>query len=181
MMEAYNYETPVFADIFKSYQDFREWYTSTPLSDNENDCPNEKTFTLIAFEYNDSHCSMQVESFKQHFANDIYTYYKEFEETTKALKDLMELTDEEIKVADEFITNFANVPETASSTSIEEVDFISNQQKNINKKGKLQVKREQLSNKRIFTTKTFLKRFKHLFITVVSPSYIPVIGEDEGD
>lgn len=181
MQEMLGYSTELFKNIFKDYQSFKEWYLSTPLSDNDDDVPSEKTFTLIAYEYNDSHSALTVESFKERFANDIYTYYKEFEATTKSISDLMKLTDDDIAIADQAIINVANIPETENSTSAEEVDFISTQQKSINKKGKLQIKKEQLANKRAFTVKTFLNRFRHLFIKIVSPSYNFVIGEDEGD
>lgn len=180
-MEIVDYNTQLFKNIFPDYQTFKTWYTGTPLSDNKNDCPSEKTFTLIAYEYNDSHVSLSPESFKERFANDIYTYYREFEATTKSIIDLMNLTDSEISTADEMITNFANIPETENSTNVEEVDFITQQQKNINKKGKLQVKREQLANKRAFTVKTFINRFRHLFIKVISPAYTFVVKENEGD
>ena len=171
MREIIDYNTRLFKNIFPNYESFASWYKSLPLSDGEYDCPSEKTFTLIAYEYNDSHTSLSPDSFKQKFANDIYTYYREFEETTKGIVDLMELTDDEISTTDEMITNIANIPETESSTNVEEVDFITTQQKNINKKGKLQIKKEQLSNKRIFTVKTFINRFRHLFIKVVSILY----------
>ena len=120
-----------------------------------------------------------IEKIRSGFANDIYTYYREFEATSKSIIDLMNLTDEEISIADSMITNFANIPETASSTDVEEVDFITNQQKAINKKGKLQIKKEQLSNKRTFTVKTFLNRFRHLFIKVISPAYTFVVAETD--
>ena len=178
-MEMLGHNTNLFKNVFPTYEDFKNWYISTPLSDNELDVPTEKTFTLIAYEYNDSHIAFSVESFKQHFANDIYTYYKEFEATTKSILELMELTDQDIAVADIAITNMANIPETESSTDEETVDFISTQQKIINKKGSLQVKKEQLSSKRIFTVKTFINRFRHLFIKIVSPAYTFVVEEDE--
>lgn len=180
-MEMVDFNTKLFKNIFSSYQDFVSWYVSTPLSDNESDVPSEKTFSLIAYEYNDSHVNSTVESFKQKFANDIYTYYKEFEATTESIKELMAMTDEEIAIAGNMITNIANIPETASDTNEETVDFISQQQKMINKKGKLQIKREQLSNKRAYTTKTFLNRFRHLFIKIISPAYTNVYGEPEGE
>lgn len=178
-MEMLDYNTRLFKNIFPNYQSFKEWYTATPLSDSPNDCPNEKTFTLIAYEYNDSHVSLSPESFKERFANDIYTYYREFEATTKGIIDLMALTDKDISIADQMITNFANVPETENSTNVEEVDFITNQQKNINVKGKLQIKKEQLANKKTFTVRTFINRFRHLFIKVISPAYTFVIAEPE--
>lgn len=180
-METINYDTRLFKNIFPDYQSFKNWYLSTPLSDNNTDCPSEKTFTLIAYEYNDNHIALSVESFKQRFANDIYTYYREFEETTKSILDLMKLTDKDISIADEMITNVANIPETENSTNAEEVDFITTQQKNINKKGKLQIKKEQLANKRTFTVKTFINRFRHLFIKIVSPSFTFVIEENQED
>ena len=175
-MEMLGNKTEIFKNVFPTYRDFKEWYIELPLSEN-NEVPSEKTFTLIAYEYNDSHIAFSVESFKQHFAIDLYTFYKEFEETTKSILDLMKLTDEEIATADSMIINMANIPETESSTNKEDVDFISSQQKHINKKGKLQIKKEQLSNKRIFTVKTFLGRFRHLFIRILSNSYNFVVSE----
>lgn len=178
-MEMIGYSTKYFKDIFPDYDTFKSWYQSTGLSTDANDVPKTVTFRLIANEYNDSHVNLSDESFKEHFANDIYTYYKEFEATTQSIIDLMNLTDEEIAIADNMITNYAQIPETESSTNVEEVDFISNQQKIINKKGLLQIKREQLANKRIFTVKTFLNRFRHLFIKIISPAYTYVVGEPD--
>lgn len=169
----------LFKNIFPDYNSFAEWYRSTPLSDSEDDVPSLKTFTLIAYEFNSSHVNSSVESFKQRFANDLYTYYREFEATTASVVELMRLTDEEIAKSDEVITNIANIPETGYTTDSETVNFVSTQQKMINKKGKLQVKKEQLSNKRTFTTKTFINRFRHLFQKFISPNYNYVIGEPE--
>lgn len=178
-MEMIDQHGTLFKNIFPDYNSFKDYYLSTPLSDNEDDVPSEKTFTLIAFRYNDSHSSRSVESFKQQFSIDIYTFYKEFEQTTKSIDELMKLTDDEISIADTMITNFADTPETRNTTNAETADYISNQQKTINKKGNLQVKKEQVSNKRIYTVKTFLGRFKHLFVNVLSPSYNFVVSEPD--
>lgn len=172
---------PIFKDLFPDYQTFSSWYKSLPLSDDDNDVPNEKTFSLIAYQYNGSHCAMMEEEFKQHFSIDLYTYYKEFEATTENILDLMKLTDEDIAIANSMITNNADIPETEASTDETSVDFISTQQKVINKKGKLQIQRELLSNKRALTTRTFLKRFKHLFEICVDDAYTFVVEEPEGD
>lgn len=173
------YATKVFRDVFPDYETFKEYYLNSGLSDGEEDVPNKKTFTLILFEYSDSHLCLSEESFKQKFSNDIYTFYKEFERTTKSIDELMNLTDQEIAKGDILVTNYADIPENESSTDIEEVDFITSQQKMINKKGILQVKKEQLSNKRVYTVKTFLNRFRHLFIKIISPAYTFVIEENE--
>lgn len=180
-MEAKINKFELFKNIFPDYNSFAEWYRSTPLSDNESDVPSLKTFTLIAYEYNSSHVNSSVESFKQRFANELYTYYREFEATSASVLELMQLTDDEIAKADEVITNIASIPETRYDTNSETVDFVTTQQKMINKKGKLQVKKEQLSSKRTFTTKTFINRFRHLFKKFISPAYNYVVGEPEGD
>lgn len=180
-MEMLNHNTRLFKNIFPDYQSFVDWYKTTPLCDGENDIPSERTFTIIAYEYNDSHSAFSIESFKEHFANDLYTFYKEFEETTKAITELMKLTDDDIAIADKTIFNTANIPETESSTDIEEVDFVSSQQKTINKKGLLQVKKEQLSNKRTYTVRAFLNKFRHLFIKILSSAYIHVYTEEQED
>ena len=80
---------------------------------------------------------MSPDGFKEHFAKDLYTYYKEFEATTKAIDDLMALTEDDVALDDTSIVNFADVPEEKRSTDTEKVDYISNQQKSLTKKGKL--------------------------------------------
>lgn len=178
-MEALGQETSLFKNIFPEYEDFADWYTSLPLSDGEEDVPSERTFSLIAYEYNDSHVRFSDESFRQHFALDIYTFYKEFEATTQAIDNLMGLDEDDISIEDSIITNMADVPEVISSTDAEQVDYVSTQNKTINKKGKLRITKELLSNKRAYTTRTFLKRFSHLFIRVFSPYYNFVVEDDE--
>ena len=180
-MQMLGYEERIFKNIFPTYNDFKTWYTGTPLSDNANDVPSEKTFTLIAYEYNESHSAFDPVCFKEHFANDLYTYYKEFEATTESIDELMSLSDDDIAIDNRTILNVADIPETTNSTDVEEVNFITQQQKNIVKKGTLQIKKEQLSNKKTYTVKTFLKRFRHLFIKLLSPAYVNVIKEPEGD
>ena len=179
-MQAVIHNTQVFKNIFKTYDVFRGWYRNTPFCESDEDIPSEKTYSLIAYRYNDSHLSMTEESFLQHFAIELYTYVKEFEETTKAINELMKLDENDFYVDNTMITNIADIPEKLYDTDSDKVDFVSSQQKMINKKGKLRVKKEQLASKRALTTRTFLKRFKYLFITILSSPYTPVVGEPEG-
>lgn len=178
-MQIVDYNTRLFKNIFPTYQDFETWYRNTGLSDTESDVPSKKTFALIFNEYACSHVSMSPDDFKGHFANDLYTFYREFEATTAAISELMELTDKDIEISDMMITNVADVPETPKSTDTKTVDFISSQNKQIGVKGQLQVKRELISNKRAFTVRTFLNRFKHLFVKIVSPAYTFVVVEPD--
>jgi hypothetical protein len=170
---------PSFIDIFPDYETFKNWYTSIPLSDNLTDCPNEKTFTLIFYEYNSWTCAFNETNFKQKFANILYSTYREFEETTREIISLMSLTDEDIALDANQTINMANIPETPNTTNIEEVDFVTTQQKTINRKGVLQIRREQLSNKRVFTVKSFLNRFKPLFSRIVSDPYLSLVKEGD--
>ena len=178
-MEILDFNTTLFKNIFPTYSEFSSWYKTTPLSDDLTDVPSEKTFALIANEFNDSHSAFSPESFKQHFANDLYTYYREFEATTATILELMKLTDGEIETSDVMVTNFASTPETPTNTANDIVGFISNQQRSMNKLGKLQIKKAQLANKRAFTVRTFLNRFRHLFIKVISPAYTYVVSEPD--
>lgn len=179
-MELFGHTTSYFKDIFPDYKSFVDFYKSTPLSSSEDDYPSEKTFSLILYEYADSHVAMSDESFKQRFSVDIYTYYREFESTTKAIEDMLKLKDDDIAVEFSHIVNIASIPETPSNTDVEKVDFLTQQEKQINKKGLLQIKREQLSSKRAFTVRTFLNRFKHLFIRILANNYNHLVGEPEG-
>ena len=179
-MEQYNYITKVFKDVFPDYEIFVTWWQETQEDAFGQVC-NKTTFRLIFNEYASNHLSMQEEDFKNRFANDLYTYAKEFEKTTEVINKMMGLSETDIAFDTTSIMNIANIPEYESSTDVEEVNFVSQQQKNITKKGKVQITREELSLKRAYTTKTFLKRFRHLFIKIISRSYVPVIQENEGD
>ena len=174
-MEMQIHNTKVFNDIFPDYETFKNWYEKYELI-----VPNKLTFMLIQAEYRVSHVAYTEESFKDHFFIDLYTYVKEFEQTTSAIDNLMSLTDEELSINGSMILNVADVPEVPNSTDADTANFISQQQKTITKKGNLQIKREQLSNKRVYTVKSFLKKFKHLFIKILSTAYVDVIEEPEG-
>ena len=177
MPKTVGYNTKVFKDVFTNLDTFGAWKQTLPF-----DFPMSKeTFYLIFYKYACSHIAFSEEDFKLHFANDLYTYVAEFEATTKAIKDLMSLTDEDIAITDSMVNNIANIPENAYNTDSENVNFISQQQKTISKKGKLTIKKEQLYNKNTLTTNTFLKRFQHLFIKILSPAYTLVYEEPQGD
>lgn len=178
-MEAKAYETSLFKNIFSTYEDFKDWYTSIPLSDNETDVPSLKTFTLLFYEYADSHVAFSDEGFKEHFAIDLYTYYKEFEATTSAIDTMMSLTASDISVDGTMITNVADIPEVTSNTDTDVVNYITQQQKMINKKGSLRISKELISAKRAYTVKSFIKKFDHLFQRVYSPYYTFVVKDEE--
>lgn len=144
------------------------------------DIPTIKTFALIFHEYCDNNIACSNDSFLMKYANILSTYYKEYEQTSKAITRLMELTSEDIAIDNYNITNSAEVPETESSTNVEEVDYITVQQKNFTKKGNLQISKELLYNKKSYTTRTFLNRFRYLFIRILSNGYTGVYG-NEGD
>lgn len=180
-MEARAYETSYFKNIFPDYTTFSNWYKGIPLSDNATDVPSEKTFILIYYEYADSHVAFSDEAFREHFAIDLYTYYKEFEQTSAAIDVMMSLTANDISTDGSVITNIANIPETTLTTDAEEVDFVGQQQKMINKKGSLRISKELIGAKRAYTVKTFIKKFAHLFMNVYSPYYTYVYQDNLED
>ena len=143
--------------------------------------PSFKTFSYLYNEYADCHTAFDLEGFLNHFENDLQTFWKEFEATNKEIDRLMNLSDAEIAIEYSHIVNIAQIPETESSTDAESVNYITQQQKELNKKGNLQIIREQLVNKRAYTIRQFIARFKHLFIKVISPTYITVYSDDEGE
>lgn len=178
-MQVQMQETKVFNDIFSNYEEFVSWLNES--YGEEIHIPRKTTFLLIQAEYRVSHIAFTPDTFKDKFFIDLYTYCKEFEKTSDAIDELMDLSDEEISLEGSMIVNMADIPENPSSTNIDTVDFVSQQQKTLSKKGTLQIKREQLSSKRAYTVKTFLKRFRHLFIRILATPYVNVIGEPEGD
>lgn len=179
LYEMYGSQAKMFKNIFPDYETFKSWYLSSPLCDGENDIPNKKTFALIYNEYCVSRINSTEEVFKLRFSNELYTYYKEFEKTSEEINKLMLVTDDEISTADSTVRNIANIPENTYDTNSESVNFVSTQEKVISKKGNLQVRREQISNKRSLTTRTFLNRFQKLFERIISPAYVFVVENEE--
>ena len=145
------------------------------------DIPEFKTFSYLYNEYADCHAAFDFIGFLNHFENDLQTFYKEFEATNKEIDRLMGLTDEQIAIEYSHIMNIAQIPENTYDTDSESVNFVTQQQKDLNKKGTLQIVREQLVNKKAYTVRQFIARFKHLFIKVLSPTYIPVYEGEEED
>ena len=179
--------TSLFKDIFTSgspatisYSTFATWYkNSSHMSDSATDCPSEKTFWILMNEFMDCHVAFKSnDDFKNHLAIKLYTYYKEFEATTRAIDDIMALTDSQLELGESAITNIANIPETVASTDAKNVDYITQQQKLLNQRGALEIKLIQLKNKRAYTVDKFLAKFRPLFIRILSSSYTAVIAED---
>lgn len=179
MTETQGHEFKLFKDIFPDYQSFSTWYATTLFHLSSGQAPNAITFSIIYNEYCASHVAYSEEVFKNKFANDLYTYYEDFEQESAAIKDLMKLTSEDIIKAGSTVTNFADIPEKTSDTDAEVVDFVSQQQKTNMFRSELEAKREVIRNKRELSVRRFLSRFRHLFIRIISPDYIKVYVEDE--
>lgn len=178
--------TSLFKNIFPNYNAFKDWWLeedgngyTNPFVSDENDVPSKKTFGLIFYRFMDCHVRFSDDNFKGQFAIDLYTYYKEFEETSKAIDNMMSLTSFDISKDDITIVNSADIPETTSSTDTTTVDYISTQNKTIMQKGSLRISRELLTTKRAYTVRTFLGRFNHLFVQVFSPYYNELYKDEE--
>lgn len=179
MTEMQGYDFKLFKDIFPDYLTFSNWYDATIFAINGEKRPNNIIYQLIYNEYCVSTIAFSEEVFKGKFSNDLYTYCSDFEQECAAIKDLMALTSEEVAEAGTTVLNIADVPETLSSTDVDIANYISQQQKTISKRGKLEVKRERVRNMREFSVRRFLGRFRHLFIRIISPDYVRVYVEDE--
>ena len=179
MTEIQGYDFRLFKDIFPDYQSFSTWYSNTPFHLLYGQMPDIVTFTIIYNEYCVSHVSYSDEVFKNKFANDLYTYFEDFEQESAAIRDLMKLTSEEVIKAGSTVLNIADIPEQVNSTDAETVSFVSQQQKTNMFRSELEAKREIIRNKRELSVRRFLGRFRHLFMKIISPDYIRVYVEEE--
>ena len=170
-----------------SYSVFSTWYKNeSHMSDSSTDVPSEKTFWILMNEFMDCHIAFASnDDFKRHFALKLYNNYKEFEATTNAIDALMSLTDSDIEIGNRQILNIADIPETGIDTDgkvdneIVTVDYVSQQQKNLSQRGKLETKMALLGSKRAYTVERFLAKFKPLFIKILSSKYTYVIAEED--
>ena len=91
------------------------------------------------------------------------------------------LTDSDIIAGDKTIYNQALAPNQAPSTStLEEVDYISSQNTANKKKSKMNAYNDLLMLLETDVTKEYIDRFKKLFLTIVEPSVTAIyVTEDE--
>jgi hypothetical protein len=177
-----NFRTRTFVDIYGDFESFKEDYETCQIPITLSETNLMTLYYLLYARYgNSSVASSDETQFKYKVFSTIFMYGPSWQKRLELQKKLMDLTDDEIIKGTTAIYNTALNPGTEPSTqTIEELDYINQQNTTKYKKSKL----EAYSNLYVLIetdiTEEFIGKFKKLFIAVVEPDY-PLWYETEGD
>lgn len=185
------YWTKKFVDIYPKVEDFLKDYKNQ----NENlpngipttisDTSVATLYYLLYSKYGNSHIvNMDENQFRYRVLSTIFQFGPTWEKKLDIQNKLRGLTDEELMLGGKRIYNHAYNPSTEPSTSsLEELTAINEQNTSNFKKGKLEAYALLVDLLRADVTGCFLDHFKKLFLVVVEPQkplwYITNIEEEE--
>lgn len=166
-----NVPTRTFSEVIPTVSEFLKIFTDYGIPDIITD-QDEKAivYYLLLGEYANSHLKTLDETrFKIKLATTIYSYYPTFKCKDDIQKIIRELTDEQILQDGVMIDNLALNPDQAPPTSSDEaLDHVSQQNYSIQKKSILNALNAKYASLHSNMVKSFLDKFKDLFMKVVS-------------
>lgn len=171
------YRTRTFADIFGEASKLVEAYNEFPPSSNfAGDLGTteiEMIYYLLYARYGNSHIAYTDENqFKYSLYSVIWQYGPTWKKRLSIQDDLRKLSVEELTKGGKAIYNHAFNPNTAPSTStMEELLTINDQNTTNYKKSKMEGYAQLLSLLETDVTGEFIDKFKKLFIVVTAPDY----------
>ncbi len=180
-----NYRTRTFSDIFPTSEAFVEGFVASPVGDSITNANLAKIWFLLASRYMNSHISYSDENqFKFMVYQKVYGYGPTYIKKMEIQDTLRELTEEEIILGTKMIYNHAFNPNSEPSTStLEEIETINDQNTSNVKRSKLQAYAELHSLLHSDLTTSFINKFKDLFLKIVEPElplwYITEEEEEE--
>lgn len=175
MFDSYygSFRTHTFAQVFPSFEVFNQKCTETliPLKITEQSLTT--LYYLLYARYGNSHIANRDQNqFIYSVFSTIFMYGPSWEKRLEVQDKLRGLSDEELVIGGKVIYNHSMNPSTQPSTStLEELLTINDQNTSNYKKSKLEGWSILLSLLETDVTEEFIAKFKKLFLTVVAPDY----------
>lgn len=179
-----SYRTRTFADIFPSYEDFRNAYEETALKIEFNDYLSlEQLYLMLYAHYGNSHVAYTDENqFKYYMWAIIYQHGPVMLKNREIQIRLTQLSEDEITKGGHAIYNHAFNPSTEPSTNtLRELEYINDQNTTNYVKSKLEgfaALKDLLDND---VVDDFIHKFKRLFIKVLAPDYPLLYATEQED
>lgn len=176
------YSTVLFTDIWDNEEDFAEDLASSPFNGAIEDESVEIVFYLLYARYgNNPIANLDRMQWKMKIFSVIYQYGPTWEKRLDLQSKIRALTDTELMTGSKAVHNHAFNPSTTPSTSsLDELTFINDQQTSSFKKNKLDAYTQQWDMLETDVTEDFLNKFKKCFKNFVSPEK-PLIFVSEYD
>ena len=175
-----SYRTRTFANIFENAQTFRDSFAEFPVNSTISETNLDTIFYLLYARYGNSHVAYSDENqFKYAIYSTIWQYAPTWLKRLEVQEKLRALTDNDLVLGGKAIYNHSFNPSTAPSTStLEELTTINDQNTTNYKKSKMEGYATLLSLLETDVTEEFINKFKKLFLIVVAPDY-PLLYEQE--
>lgn len=166
-----NYRTRKFREVFESDTAFLDAYTNSGIPKVLTDENLKILYLLLFARYgNSSVASSDEQQFKYKVYSVIYMYGPAWQKRIELQNKLIELSDDEIVKGSTAIYNSASNPGQMPTTqTLEELNYINEQNTTKYKKSKLEGYATLYSIIRTDVTEEFIRKFKKLFIKVVEP------------
>lgn len=188
-----NYRQVKFTDVWENVNSFLTEYQNNGIQTTISQQSAQTLYYLLYSRFgNSTIASSDTNRFKYDVWGTIFSYGPTWEKRLEIQGKLRELSDDELFTGATQIFNHAYNPGTAPSTStLDELTAINEQNTNKNKKDKLNAYAMLMSLLETDVTQQFLDKFKKLFLTVVQPE-LPlwyatdvindtIIGDEVGD
>ena len=179
------YSTELFCDIWDELSKFQEDFTNSPFTGSITADNVSKVYYLLYARYgNNPIANYDINQWKYKIFSVIFQYGPTWEKRLDIQKKIRDLTETELLTRSKAIHNHALNPSTAPSTSsLDELTYINDQQTSQFRKNKLDAYGIQLSLLKTDVTEEFLDKFKKCFKIFVSSErpllYVTDIDEDE--
>lgn len=172
------FRTRTFADIFPDLATFED--NLSVIADAITIKDKELIWYLLYARYGNSHIAMSDENqFRAAINSTIFMYGPSWEKRLEIQANLRNLTEADMLTGGKAIYNHSYNPSTAPTTSsLEELNTINEQNTTNYKKSKLEGYSMLLSLLETDVTEEFIGKFKKLFLTVVAPDY-PLLYKTE--
>lgn len=177
------YRTRTFAEIYPEFEIFLDHYKAGQIPAELKDESIKTLYYLLYARYGNSHIAYSDEhQFRYAVLSTIFMYGPTWEKRIEIQRDIRKLNDEEIRAGSKAIYNHAFNPSQAPSTaSLEELDYINDQNTTNYKKSKVNAFADVMAILETDVTERFIGQFKKLFITIVAPDYPLLYETIEGE
>ena len=181
MGELSEYNTELFREIWPDFGSFFTDYSNSHLKSPELNGSEGIIYDLLFANFaNDSIASMDIGQFKAKVFERIFNYGPTWRKRLSIQEKIRNMSEDEIRIGGRDISNFAINPNTSPSTSsTDELTEISQQTSRNRKRGRLDAYANLLSLLDEDVTADFVRRFRPLFRTIVSPLATQIYPNEE--
>ena len=177
------YNTMTLIEIYPNFDDFKTDYESMPFPTTITETSLQTTYFLLVGRYaNNPIANMSLDQFKYKLFGLIWQYAPTWEKKVDIQEKIRTLTDEDISKGSISIFNKAlNPQEDPNTTSLDELEYINEQNTNRTKRGKLEGYSALWNVLVDDVTEKYLRRFKPCFKTFIPRAKTIYCTEEENN